>query len=454
GYDSATLRLTGISLDREQVDGAELAVGYKYDPAGNVRQVADRPTATGRTGAGFRDVQCFEYGQLRRLVEAWTTTATSCPLTASLAAAGPGAYWNTYGYDEQGNRTAYTTRTAAGTSSTSYRFEAATAHQLVSATTAGVSTRYDYDAAGREEHRRVGSAASRTLDWDESGELASIEVGASEAAYGAGEAGFVYDASGGRLTRTDAAGTTVYLPGGQELTVDATGQVTAARYYTFAGRTVAVRTGAGLAGVTSLVADAHGTPLAAVANTQPWPGTITKTYTDPFGAARTGAAVPGDHQFLGKTRDGASGLTQLGARYYDESTGRFISVDPLLDLGDPQQWNPYAYANNNPTTWADPSGLMARIDDDGARHNHVAASPLPVGASTRAGDLARIANRKIAVRAAIDAQLWQAQARADAVGLFTDSAGQSIAVNGIQSFGAGFGDALIGTIDGISPGHL
>ncbi|GEL96452.1 hypothetical protein CCO02nite_31100 [Cellulomonas composti] len=51
-----------------------------------------------------------------------------------------------------------------------------------------------------------GSGAKRTLGWDASGSLSSVEVGASEPAYGAGEAGFVYDASGERLTRTDAAG--------------------------------------------------------------------------------------------------------------------------------------------------------------------------------------------------------------------------------------------------------
>ena len=54
----------------------------------------------------------------------------------------------------------------------------------------------------------------------------------------------------------------------------------------------------------------------------------------------------------------------VGARYYDEANGRFISVDPVLDLADPQQWNAYAYANNNPTTLSDPSGLTPRIDDD------------------------------------------------------------------------------------------
>jgi hypothetical protein len=42
---------------------------------------------------------------------------------------------------------------------------------------------------------------------------------------------------------------------------------------------------------------------------------------------------------------------------YDPTLGKFISVDPVMDLADPQQWNAYSYSNNNPITWSDPTGL-------------------------------------------------------------------------------------------------
>ncbi|WP_460407308.1 RHS repeat-associated core domain-containing protein, partial [Actinophytocola sediminis] len=51
-----------------------------------------------------------------------------------------------------------------------------------------------------------------------------------------------------------------------------------------------------------------------------------------------------------------------GARQYDPTLGRFISVDPIMDLTDPQQMNGYTYSNNNPTTYSDPTGLCP---DDG-----------------------------------------------------------------------------------------
>lgn len=127
----------------------------------------------------------------------------------------------------------------------------------------------------------------------------------------------------------------------------------------FAGQVVAVRNGRGLGGVTSLVNDAHGTALAAVPNTQWTPASVRRLYTGPFGGARGASVDMGtDRQFLGKVRDASTGLTLLGARYYDEVVGRFVSVDPQLEPGVPAQFNAYVYAGNNPLTWSDPTGLF------------------------------------------------------------------------------------------------
>ena len=57
---------------------------------------------------------------------------------------------------------------------------------------------------------------------------------------------------------------------------------------------------------------------------------------------------------FGYQSDGDSGLMLLGHRYYDASTGRFISRDPVGDGG-----NWYVYCNNNPITFFDYSGEIA-----------------------------------------------------------------------------------------------
>lgn len=50
----------------------------------------------------------------------------------------------------------------------------------------------------------------------------------------------------------------------------------------------------------------------------------------------------------------------LLARYYGANLGRFLSVDPLLDLGASlrvsQKWNRYSYVLNNPLKFNDPDG--------------------------------------------------------------------------------------------------
>ncbi|MFF3565807.1 ricin-type beta-trefoil lectin domain protein [Streptomyces sp. NPDC002574] len=79
---------------------------------------------------------------------------------------------------------------------------------------------------------------------------------------------------------------------------------------------------------------------------------------DPFGNERGTANVgrQSHEGFLGQTRDDSSGYQPLGVRLYDPVVGRFLSVDPVLDLNDPLQSNGYAYAQNNPVTYSDPTG--------------------------------------------------------------------------------------------------
>ncbi len=65
-------------------------------------------------------------------------------------------------------------------------------------------------------------------------------------------------------------------------------------------------------------------------------------------------------KFSGKERDTESGLDYFGARYYDHSLYRFLSVDPVIPVGralsNPQRWNLYGYCGNNPVKYVDPDG--------------------------------------------------------------------------------------------------
>jgi RHS repeat-associated protein len=84
--------------------------------------------------------------------------------------------------------------------------------------------------------------------------------------------------------------------------------------------------------------------------------------------SQTGAST---QKFTGKERDAETGLDYFLARYNAAAQGRFTSPDPLLNSGrpsDPQSWNRYAYASNNPLRYTDPTGLYT-WDDSGCEAN-------------------------------------------------------------------------------------
>jgi len=90
-------------------------------------------------------------------------------------------------------------------------------------------------------------------------------------------------------------------------------------------------------------------------------GTVTDTYRyDAWGkqTAHTGSTAQ-PYQYVGALgyyadADDNHGLLLLGARYYNPSVGRFITLDPARDG---RSW--YVYVGANPVTRVDPAGLDA-----------------------------------------------------------------------------------------------
>src|SRR5207245_5155808 len=101
-----------------------------------------------------------------------------------------------------------------------------------------VTQQYGYNASG-DTTSRPGPNGQRTMSWDPQGNLSSVTDNS-------GTTGYIYDADANRLIRHDPAGATLYLPGTELRLASATGAVTATRYYTHAGRAVALRTAAGV----------------------------------------------------------------------------------------------------------------------------------------------------------------------------------------------------------------
>jgi RHS repeat-associated protein len=60
--------------------------------------------------------------------------------------------------------------------------------------------------------------------------------------------------------------------------------------------------------------------------------------------------------------DADTGLVYMQQRYYEPLAGRFLSVDPVTtDFKTGEQFNRYAYVNNNPYKFKDPDGRFANF---------------------------------------------------------------------------------------------
>ncbi len=93
-----------------------------------------------------------------------------------------------------------------------------------------------------------------------------------------------------------------------------------------------------------------------------------RTYS-PFGEeyATVGSYWLPSH-YGGHLKHEESGLVYMQARWMDPASGAFLSVDPLVaDAGDPQSFNAYAYARNNPVSNIDPTGAAALYLDIGGQ---------------------------------------------------------------------------------------
>ncbi|MFJ6673285.1 DUF6973 domain-containing protein [Actinosynnema sp. NPDC091369] len=341
-YEDHTRRMNRYIVDAEVAKPMQADVNLGYDPAGTIKSVTDQALDQPV------DRQCFRHDHLRRVTEAWTPSGqcSADPSTGSLS--GPAPYWHSYEYDPAGNRLKEVQHSGSGDTTRTYAHPAAgspRAHAVSSVTTTGPGVdrvdEYAYNAIGSTTNR-----PGQILDWDAEGRLAKVVEGAKTSE-------FLYAAGGSRLIRRDPDATTLYL-GNQELKLakGATKPVVT-RYYQHGGKTIAMREGRSK--LTWLASDHQGTPQISVDRLTM---TVSRGRQLPFGGWRGGAsAIPGDRGFVGGTEDPSTGLVHVGARQYDADLGRFASVDPVMDGGDPQQWNAYAYGNNSPITFSDPSGL-------------------------------------------------------------------------------------------------
>jgi RHS repeat-associated protein len=359
-YDPRTNDLTGQKVAND--GGTALDdVSYGYDAAGVLTSETDE-----RNGSTAQEeTQCYAYTTDGQLSQAWTATdaCAATPTTSSHSTVGDGissgdAYDETLTYNalgEPASKTAWVP-SAAAYSTSSYTYSPADPTELTATATTGAvtgSTSYAYNADGQQDSRTT-AAGTQTLAWGADGTLTGVDTSSGSTA-----ASYVYDANGNLFAATEGTTTTVYLPS-EQLTINTSGNtLSGVRTYNLPGGITAVRTGSGSSYGFEIESDQHGTDTLYLDDTAQKP---TWRQFDPFGSARGTAPAsgtfPGSRGLLNDPVDPVTGLTSVGDRWYDSSTGSFVSLDPLLEATSELGLNGYTYAGMNPVANSDPTGNM------------------------------------------------------------------------------------------------
>jgi RHS repeat-associated protein len=126
-------------------------------------------------------------------------------------------------------------------------------------------------------------------------------------------------------------------------------------YIQFGGKVVAVkeRNSGGTVTTTYL----HGDHLGSMSLATSSAGTVSSQQEfDAWGKVRQGSLPQTELNYTGQRLD-STGLLFYNARYYDPQLGKFISSDTIVpSAANPQTFNRYGYAYNNPLKYTDPTG--------------------------------------------------------------------------------------------------
>ena len=203
-----------------------------------------------------------------------------------------------------------------------------------------------YDANGNT----LSDPSGKSYTWDFENRMTQAVVPGTNG----GTTTFKYDPFGRRIYKQSPNFTSVFLYDGPNLIETTNGSGSEVASYTLTqdidemlaelrGGTTDYYAADGLASVTSLSSSA---------------GALANTYVyDSFGntTASTGT-LRNYFQYTGREFDPETGLNYDRARYYNPTTGRFLSEDPIGFYGGN---NFYRYVENNPADLIDPFGLWS-----------------------------------------------------------------------------------------------
>ena len=328
-FDVSSDRLTGIVAGS---GGAVQNFSYTYDRRGNPLSRSDANTNLSET---------FVYDALNRLTSS-TVNLSPTPLS------------KTFAYDPIGN---LLSKSDVG----NYSYPAPGSprpHAVMSVSGGSISTTFTYDLNGNQT-----SGLGRSLVYTSYNKPSSITEGARTIS-------FLDDTSHQRFKQVTPEGTTLYISAFGVLAEVNNPGTTATRWTDY------LSVGDSMIGMRTLQTSSetlttryfHTDPLGSISVITDENGVVQERLSyDAWGKRRfpNGADDPTDsitsqatRGFTGQEELSVASLVHLNGRVYDPVLARMISADP--DVSRPmstQGWNRYAYANNGPLNFIDPTGF-------------------------------------------------------------------------------------------------
>lgn len=287
-------------------------------------------------GSSVQYATSYTYDAMNRPTGvSWTPAPTPTVATASSVSFG-------YGYNKANQRVGQTVTDntwlnypAATPSTNSYTANALNQYTAVGAVTPS------YDGNGN-----LTADGTFTLGYDAENRLTSASGAGNTASY-------TFDAQGRRKTKTVNGSTTVFVTAADNRELleynGATGAIQ--RWYSYGLGSNDVVNQANVAAGTraALLPDILGSIIASQDSAS---GALTKVGYLPYGKSAT---TSGTFGFTGQRSDPeTNGLYYYRARHYSPAWGRFLQTDPIGVQGGV---NLYAYVNNDPLNLLDPMGL-------------------------------------------------------------------------------------------------
>ena len=216
------------------------------------------------------------------------------------------------------------------------------ASSVVPSATGLINRTFSYNARGDLTEEATAGSAPIQLSYDQEDRLAAVGKDVT----------YSYNGDGLRVSKTVGATTTQFVWNQTEAIPELL--ESGSTYYLYGPGGIPIEQIAGETptfllqdqqGSTRVLTDASGAVVARYSY-GPW-GKVT---------SHTGTATT-NLQFDGQYADEESGLIYLRARYYDPTTGQFITRDPLAA----QTRSPYGYADDNPINVTDSLGLATKL---------------------------------------------------------------------------------------------